>query len=479
MELRPCFDGFAGIPQETRVLFSSFHELEGIDPVGLVLHPSKRLARTVPRLQSKASSDMGGVGRLIISSEELEPGTPLDRFRIASDRYREVSSLLVTTGLNRKLRPTTIDTREFTDYFWRRLFSKGLGTDELDRIRTANFAAIRPSWLSLHSMGGTGRYPRMDTTGIDIFIAHTPWPTRVSPETQLVVRYHDAIPVFHPHQIKYPAMHHRHHRRALQSNQKSGIFVCVSEATRQDLLKLSPNLENRSTVIPTSVSSDFYPEPAQPAVVADVIRSHLQPGKAPKKRQQQNLQYLLMVSTVEPRKNHLALIGAWEKARRSLPDLKLVIVGSLGWNHGPIEQRMKKWRQRGDLYHLAGVPAGDLRLIYSNAMAVVCPSVAEGFDMSGIEAMMCGTPVLASDIPVHRENYQRAALYFNPYSTDELADVITEFVDSPHWSERRNAAGNAGLSQAQGFQRPELASRWGDFFEDVARGRYGPARRKR
>lgn len=473
MELRPCFDGFAGIPQETRVLFSSFHELSNVDPVGLVLHPSKRLARTAPGRNSTEASKISRVGRLIISSEEGEAATPLDRFRMQTERPREVMSLLATTGSNTKIRPAKIDTKEFGDYFWQRLFSKGLAPEELERVHGAQYASIRPSWLSLHAMGATRRYPMMDTEGTDIFVAHTPWPTRVSPSTQLVVRYHDAIPVFHPHQIKYPSMHHHHHYRALMSNAETAIFVCVSEATREDLLKLVPEAEKRSTVIPTSVSSDFYPEPEDESVVADVIRSYQQGGKPPSQKGGDDLQYLLMVSTIEPRKNHLRLLEAWERVRRRMPNLKLVVVGSTGWSSGPIMQQMKKWKQRGDIFHLSGVPTADLRLLYSNATAVVCPSVAEGFDMSGIEAMMCGGPVIASDIPVHRENYDQAALYFNPYSTEELVEVMTGFLAGADRSARRDGMRHTGLVHAKRFRRSDLAQHWGEFFESVAGGAYG------
>ncbi|MCP3878483.1 MAG: glycosyltransferase family 4 protein [Sulfitobacter sp.] len=480
MELRPCFDGFAGIPQETRVLFSSFHELSNIDPIGLILHPSRRLARAAPRREGPSIQRLNRVGRMIISSEESEAATPVDRLRMQTERSREILSLLATTGSNARLKRSPIDTADFADYFWQRLFSKGLGPAEMDLVRQARYVAIRPSWLSLHSMGATRRYPLMDTSGVDVFVAHTPWPTRVSPSTQLVIRYHDAIPVFHPHQIKYPSMHHQHHYRALMSNAPTAVFACASEATRSDLLKLVPEAEDRSTVIPTSVSSVFHPEPEDPTIVADVIRSYLQGGKAPSQGSVgDGLPYLLMVSTIEPRKNHVRLLEAWEWVRRKLPDLKLVVVGSLGWNHGPILQKMKKWKQRGDLFHLSNVPTADLRLLYSNASAAVCPSVAEGFDMSGIEAMMCATPVIASDIPVHRENYGEAALYFNPYSTDDLAKTINYLISGGTWHDRRAGLTHAGLVRVKDFGRGELAQQWGEFFEDLEAGKYGqsPGRR--
>src|SRR6185436_21083404 len=83
---------------------------------------------------------------------------------------------------------------------------------------------------------------------------------------------------------------------------------------------------------------------------------------------------------------------------------------------------------RGALFHLARVPLSALRKLYSGALVVVCPSVSEGFDFSGIEAMRCGSPVVASDIPVHREIFGDAAEYFGPYSTPALAQALASVI---------------------------------------------------
>ncbi len=475
MELRPCFDGFAGIPQETRVLFSSLHELSGVDPTGLILHPSRRLARgNLSRLDAKRpSAALDRLGRLIISSEASEPATKVEDWRMRSERPRELASLMASTGSGVPIPQYPVDTGDFADYFWQRLFAKGLAPEEMDLVRNARFHAMRPSWLALHSMGLLRRYPVLDTTGTDVLIAHTPWPTRVSGSTRLVVRYHDAIPIFHPHQIKHPRMHQFHHFNALQSNAEHAVFVCVSEATREDLLKVVPHVEDRTHVIPTSVSSDFFPDELLDNTLVDIVRSYLQGGKPPAQRaDDSNLRYLLAVSTIEPRKNHLRLIEAWEKLNRRDRNLKLILVGSVGWSQGPIMNRLKKGKQRGDVYHLAGVPTEDLRSLYSNAEAVVCPSVAEGFDMSGIESMMCGTPVIASDIPVHRENYGRAALYFNPYSTQELVEVASGLLYGANPMSRREALTQAGFTQSKPFRRSDLTQRWGHFFDELRAGTF-------
>jgi glycosyltransferase involved in cell wall biosynthesis len=141
--------------------------------------------------------------------------------------------------------------------------------------------------------------------------------------------------------------------------------------------------------------------------------------------------YLLMVSTIEPRKNHLGLLSAWERLRTQarFAGLRLVLVGMLGWESKKILRKFRPWLDRGELLLLEDVPADELRQLYRHARLTVCPSLYEGFDFSGIEAMRSGGVVAASDIAVHREVYLDAAALFSPYSPEDMASVIARLLD--------------------------------------------------
>ena len=147
------------------------------------------------------------------------------------------------------------------------MFGRTLHADDFASMTSAEFRTTRVPWKAMHFSAlvtrrlGYAVYPRLDTSGIDLMIAETPYPGRVTNGTKLVVRYHDAIPVLMPHTISDKAGHQGRHFRALQRNVADGAwFACVSDSTRNDLLTLFPAAEKRAVTIPNMISMHYFRE---------------------------------------------------------------------------------------------------------------------------------------------------------------------------------------------------------------------------
>jgi glycosyltransferase involved in cell wall biosynthesis len=481
LELRPAFGGHAGIPQATRLLFRSLATLGEIRVEGLLQSSERVLTPGLPARGPgwfgvlSTDQQLNRLGRVVIAIEQGIWGAHI---------HPTVRTMLMAIKhmLGGAQQLTHFDARHFQDYIWSRLFARTLPPEDLELVTRVAFRVACIPWNAMHICAlvtrkmGYPLYPRLDTKDFDVMIAETPYPATVAKNTKMVIRYHDAIPLLMPHTISDRRFHHSFHYRALRKNVESGAwFVCVSNATRRDLLSVFPQAESRSLTIHNMVSHDYFIENRNADLIPEIIKRRLNTSIRPaldpavKRKivaelvQIEALDYLLVVSTIEPRKNHLALLTAWERLRfAGFPKLKLVVVGAPGWHHERIVHRMSPWMERGELFMLEDVAASELRVMYRHALATVCPSVGEGFDFSGVEAMKSGGVVAASDIPVHREIYGDAADYFNPYSTEDMAAVIGNVISGCHANHREERI-SRGSTIAMRYSHQTLIQTWQAF----------------
>jgi glycosyltransferase involved in cell wall biosynthesis len=482
-------DGHSGIPQETRLLFRGLAATEGIEVVGLIQSSNLVIEAGLPVRRGEVVTSLAKesmidrMSQVIVSLQQGAASHRLEDLRRRVLRLFGPLAAAVGSVFGRKVSLGGFDPAHFKDYIWRGMFAKSLPETDLDRVTSAAFRVLRWPWSVLHAIGvassflGRALYPRIDTEGIDVMVVETPYPARVSKPTKMVVRYHDAIPLLMPHTIKDRGYHRAAHYQALRRNVRDGAwFACVSESARQDLLAVMPQVAPRAVAIPNMVSHHFFPEPAPASRVPEIIWSRknrriAHEGGAPIAStdiSNGELSYLLMVGTIEPRKNHLALLDAWELLRADgFPELNLVFVGSMGWDHDSILRRVSPWLQRGGLHLLEDVPAGDLRLLYRHARTTVCPSFSEGFDFPGVEAMRCGGVVAGSDIPVHRDVFGDACDYFSPYSANDLAACLRRLI-GPEAQSRRDELVEAGARISAQYLPERVMPLWRDFLRTVA-----------
>jgi glycosyltransferase involved in cell wall biosynthesis len=130
--------------------------------------------------------------------------------------------------------------------------------------------------------------------------------------------------------------------------------------------------------------------------------------------------YLLFVGSLYPHKNVELLV----RALKILPKYTLKIAGSRSVFYENIHSEALKEGVSDRVKHLGYQSDDQLSLLYRNASALVQPSLSEGFGLTGLEAMIFNTPVLASDIPIFKEIYQDGAVFFDPSSITSFAESV-------------------------------------------------------
>lgn len=494
MELHHCLQPFSGIGQESRLLLAELAGMSGIEVGGLINAPSALWSARSRRGGGSANGDVLAQVRLASEIDRLTGGQKRKKTRreLALSRFRKSAlGRLAHLVHNRRggdaLVPLNVSLH--ADLIWEKLFAPTLAAEVRPAILQRAFFGIRTGRRTAADTVDLRKWSaRIETTGWDILIAQTPFPYRLAAGTRLIVRYHDAIPVLHPHTLSEGESEARRHLRNLLENVRRGaFFACDSEPVREDLLRLAPQAEGRLAVVPAMVSPQFWPDRVAPAVVNEILRVRACPPAALATRADKKggpcsaaddsplgsldraSRYFLVVSALEPRKNYPLLIESWAKARRRVPEIPdLVVIANPGWRFDEAASAISQWRGRG-LFHLWRVPIEELRLLYTSAQAVVCPSRAEGFDLSGVEAMVCDTPVIASDIAVHRWVYGDAALYFDAFDSEGLARLLEQ--TGTHSKDEGLLASLRARGASRGaLYRPEaVAPKWQELLERLHR----------
>lgn len=157
--------------------------------------------------------------------------------------------------------------------------------------------------------------------------------------------------------------------------------------------------------------------------------------KIDKVKQKYNLEspYILYIGRIEEKKNTLRLVQAFSEYITNLENsnLLLVLAGNPGFGSEKIEHYILQKGLQSRIIKLGWVPDTDLPLLLNGAESFIFPSLYEGFGIPIIEAMACGTSVLASDIESIREAGGDAILYFNPLSVSSiLTSIRLDFSDT-------------------------------------------------
>jgi glycosyltransferase involved in cell wall biosynthesis len=154
--------------------------------------------------------------------------------------------------------------------------------------------------------------------------------------------------------------------------------------------------------------------------------------------------FFLFLGALEPRKNVVTLIKALARLRADGDDgARLVIAGAEGWRNAAVHEEVRALGL-GEAVRFAGyVAPEDLPALFGAATAFVYPSLFEGFGLPPLEAMVCGAPVICSNVSSLPEVVGAAALLIDPLSTDDLAAALRRLLDDADLRARLRTAGLA------------------------------------
>jgi glycosyltransferase involved in cell wall biosynthesis len=245
-------------------------------------------------------------------------------------------------------------------------------------------------------------------------------PTQRAPtrsRVPLVVTFHDLAVLRHPE--TFNRWTRTYSRRVLPGIVRAATrLIAVSEFTKRELQELLEVPADKVRVIPNGVGAPFAPDGE--AAAGD---------------------YVLAVSTLEPRKNLPRLVEGYRRA--GLNGLPLLVAGAAGWGGVKLEGERVRW--------LGEVGDEELARLYRGARAVAYVSLYEGFGLPVLEAFACGAPVVAARNAALEEVSGGAAVLVDPLDPDAIAAGLHEAID------RRDELRPLGLARARVFDWRRVA----------------------
>jgi glycosyltransferase involved in cell wall biosynthesis len=176
--------------------------------------------------------------------------------------------------------------------------------------------------------------------------------------------------------------------------------------------------------------------------------------------------YVLTVGTLQPRKNLVAALKAFERVAGDGAPHAFVVVGARGWHDDAVMAALSEPAVRERVHVLGRVPDEELVELYRGAECLVFPSLYEGFGFPALEAMACGTPVVCANRTSLPEVVGDAALAVDPDDADALGAALARVLSS---EDLRRELAAAGLERAREFTWQRMAERTVAAYRRVAR----------
>lgn len=236
-----------------------------------------------------------------------------------------------------------------------------------------------------------------------------------------------------------------------KSLRRAQMLITDSEFNRREIMDYFSWPAERIVAVPLAAGQEYYPRSRQ-----DVLPTLARFGL-------EHRGYALFVGTIEPRKNLAVLLDAYESMpmaeRMRIP---LVVAGYRGWLSEDVHQRLERAGRQGWLRHLGYVAEEHMPLLFAGARVFLFPSHYEGFGLPVLEAMACGTPVIASSAASIPEAGGDAAMYVAPEDTASWQQHIRLLMED---NARAEAMSKAGLAHAARFSWRQTALQTADVYK--------------
>lgn len=291
--------------------------------------------------------------------------------------------------------------------------------------------------LALHAYNlGRSNLFRWQTRSLETHVLHSPNYILMPFAGPSVTTVHDLSYIHHSqhHPRERIAFMERHMPRTLS---QAAAVITDSEFVRQEVIDILGVSAEKVTTVPLGIDASFHPR--EEAALLPVLQEYsLSYGT-----------YLLVVATLEPRKNLLRLVEAYSRLAASLRNrYPLVLVGAKGWLSEALERRLTPLERKGQIHRLGYVSQQDLPVIYAGARAFALPSLYEGFGLPVLEAMASGVPVLTSNRSSLPEVVEDTGILVEPESVENISQGLERLLVDEIF---RVKAREKGLERARQF----------------------------
>ena len=267
------------------------------------------------------------------------------------------------------------------------------------RSRTGRMAAITSRTRWLPSAASRDHIDVLHTPGLHVRPSSPPVPSARCP---LLVTIHDVIPLSY-YRSELPRRNRRFYSWNLGRALKADGILTVSESAKQEIARHTDGANVCIDVVTSAV--DFAPNRDRTSLLRAGIEG----------------EYILYAGTYEPRKNLLGMLLAFDRFSQAGSTLSLVAITERSSGHAAaLRASLASLSCRNRVRLIHSVPDSMLRALYTHAVAVVFPSLAEGFGLPPIQAAACGVPVVVSDLPALRETVGDFAVFARPGDPDSL-----------------------------------------------------------